>query len=251
MIDLDDFEAEFGSVEPAPKKTRKKRNPKPAKTSGTPREDISEKSKEELCRLAVSGRTVYEDRDFFMPATARFFSRVLHIDQMTVNRRLRRVPPITYEGTRPLWEFGTALPYLIKPKMDVKTFRESMREEDLPPPMQSAIWNAKLARLRYLKEAGQVWPTAKVASLQAQMNKEAAEMIELWYDAIAESSVNASGEEVLSKLRDHTTELLRLLHTYMVELPSKSRTPSLFGEDAEFTEDMSVEPVPEDFDEDD
>lgn len=238
MDDTFDFEAEFADKPVKPK--RKKAAPKkPAQAKTAQREDISGKDHDALCRLAASGRTVYEDRDFFMPCSAHFFARVLHLDQMTVNRRLRRVPPESYDGTRPVWEFGTALPYLIKSQMDMKTFKESFTEKELPAVLQKAVWEAKRQRLAYLKESGQTWSTEYIALLNSQISKEISEHMELWFDAVAEGAQHKTGLEVVAKLKNQISDLQQIMYNYFIELPKKSRTLSIFG-DSEFVDDPDV-----------
>lgn len=242
MSDDFDFDAEFADALPVKPKRKKPIPKKPATAKVKQRADISSESHDALCRKAASGRTVYEDRDFFMPCSANFFARVLHLDQMTVNRRLRRVPPESYDGTRPVWEFGTALPYLIKSQMDMKTYRESMTEKELPLPLQKAVWEAKRQRLAYLKEAGQTWATERVIALNSQTTKEIGEMMELWFDTLSEGGKHKTGLEVLERLQDQIGELRSFMYQHMVELPEKSKTLSIFGEsDSEFQDDAEAE----------
>jgi hypothetical protein len=84
---------------PAPKRNRGGR---PTKAEVAAREAEAARSEDDFwttpqmqaaMKAAASGNTLIDERVFHMPVSQNFLARVLNMDAMTVNRRLRRVKP--------------------------------------------------------------------------------------------------------------------------------------------------------------
>lgn len=193
------------------------------------------------CRAAVSGVTKIPEREFFMPVTKNFLARVLNMDPMTVDRRLRRVKPI-YQSPgsqhRTVYDFATAIQHIVTSKMDRETFLATLNPHDLPPSVNKAIWEGKRQKLKYEYEAGQAWATEDVLSVFGTVFMSIKDRTKLWADDLREQCKGMTAEEVLGALQQHVDAYLEKLHAELVEIPAQYHTPSKLAESDDPIENM-------------
>ncbi len=186
-------------------------------------------------KLAGSGRAFIEVGVLKRPVSKNFLALLFDMDPATVTKRLLNCPTVGMAGGgRPVYDFRTALGYLIPPQMDIGEYIESLDPNDLPNHISRAYWEAKRIRVRFLLEAGQAWATADVAevfggtwmTLKTQMQRlpemlrERCGLTEEQFDA-AVAACDACQNE---------------LHAKLIQAPNLRQTRSLaaeFGDEAE------------------
>lgn len=80
----------------------------------------------------------------------------------TVRQKLAGCPTIGKKGGGALYALKDAAEYLVKPKMDPEVLLRTMKPQDLPPSLQQNFWAAANARLKWEREAAELWHTSDV-----------------------------------------------------------------------------------------
>jgi len=245
---MDDFEDMLG--DPAPTQTAKRRPGRPTKAEAAARlalqeeAERAEKAKEEgfyatfegkrLINSASTGRTVVDIGEFFMPVSINFLARVLKLDPMTVNRRLLRVKPVGHVGKsanrRPLYDFTATLPYLLKPKMDLKTFLDTLNANDLPPIVNKLTWDGLQSKLRYKVAAQEAWQTEDVLEVLSDVGMTIKDHTNMWVEEMREKA--GLSDEQAARLEAMVDVYRDQLHKKLVEMPKEKQTRAIIHIDA-------------------
>ena len=155
---------------------------------------------------------------------------MLRLNQETVQRRLQTVTPVGHAGTsqnRPLYDFASVVPYLVKPKMDIRTYLRSLNPADMPTNISKVFWEAERIRNKTLLETGEAWPTDKVLEVMGQVFMMIKDRIPLIVEGLREEGLTDKQLEILQASCDSfQTDLYEAL----VELPRQQQTPSRIAE---------------------
>jgi hypothetical protein len=224
-------------MDPAPKKRGRGR---PSNEELAARLTEQERDEEEFwaspamqvaMKAASAGNTLIDERTFHMPVTQNFLGRVLNIDTMTVNRRLRRLKPVGYAGgekqKRPLYDFKQALEHLLKPKMHGDTFLSTLNPAEMPPAVNKTVWEAKRIKLKVELEAGQAWADADVLSVLGDVFMTIKSHTQLWVERLRERGMT---DEQLKLVEEMTDVYCNELHEKLVDFPNKRKTRSRLAE---------------------
>jgi hypothetical protein len=182
-------------------------------------------------KMASTGRGhEVAEKEFYMPVGVSFLSKVLRLHQDTVARRLQTVTPVGHAGTsqnRPLYDFATVVPFLVKPKMDIRTYLRSLNPADMPTNISKVFWEAERIRNKTLLETGEAWPTEKVLQVMGQVFMMIKDRIPLINEGMREEGLT---DAQLEKLQLACDQFQRDLHEALVELPGQQATPSRLAE---------------------
>ena len=229
----DDFDDIFDQ-EPAPQPKPKIRDTYPNVPADTPVEDAhmyafyQSREGQKRIRSASTGRSQHPDVDekqFYMPVGVAFLAKVLRLNAETVQRRLRTVTPIGQAGTaqnRPIYDFASVVPYLVKPKMDIRTYLRSLNPADMPQNISKAFWEAERIRTKALLEAGEAWPTEAVLERFGKLFMMIKDRIPLITEGLRDEGLT---DEQMQKLQAACDQFQKDLHEALVELPRQEATP--------------------------
>lgn len=177
-------------------------------------------------RMASTGRGhQVDEKEFYMPVGVSFLAKVLRLNAETIQRRLRTVTPVGHAGTsqnRPLYDFASVVPFLVKPKMDIRTYLRSLNPTDMPPNISKVFWEAERIRTKTLVEAGEAWPTEQVLTVMSQANKMVNDRIPLLVEAMREEGLD---DDLLKKLEAACDQFRTDVHEAFVEFPKSQSTP--------------------------
>ncbi len=173
-------------------------------------------------RAAGAGRTKVPEEDFLLPVSQNFLGRVLHMDPMTVKKRLRSCKPAGMVGAgRPVYYFHEALPYLVKPKMDLGTYIKTLNPTDLPNSINKTFWEAEKIKNRVLIETGQAWHDSDVLEIFGIVFMMFKDRIPLITEGMRDAGLT---DKQFTKLVGYTDQLQADLREQLVALPQKRRT---------------------------
>jgi Protein of unknown function (DUF1441) len=182
-------------------------------------------------RVASTGRGLQVDeKEFYMPVGVSFLAKVLRLNQETVQRRLRTVTPVGNTGTsqnRPVYDFASVVPYLVKPKMDIRTYLRSLNPADMPVSISKVFWEAERIRNKTLLETGEAWRTEDVLEVMSQGNKMISDRIPLIVEGMRDEGLTDDQLAVLERLCD---TFRNDVHSAFVEFPKQQSTPSRVSE---------------------
>jgi hypothetical protein len=233
MSDDTDFDALFDDEpQSAPTPRRRVKATYPEVKEDTPVEDAdmyafyqSAEGQRQI-RMASTGRGhAVDEKKFYMPVGVSFLAKVLRLNAETVQRRLRTVTPVGHAGTsqnRPLYDFASVVPYLVKPKMDIRTYLRSLNPADMPQNISKTFWEAERIRTKALIEAGEAWPTDKVLQVMGQVFMMIKDRIPLITEGMREEGIT---DDQMQKLQAACDQFQKDLHEALVELPKQQATP--------------------------
>lgn len=222
MSEMDEFDDLLGGGEVvvAPKRGR----PTNQELERRRAEALKDADRQRDIRAAITGRTKVAEEEFLVPVSKNFLARVLHMDPMTVAKRLRTCKPV-YQGGgaggREVYYFHEALPYLVKPKMDIGTYLKTLNAADMPNSINKTFWEAERIKNRVLIETGEAWSDGDVLEVLGTVFMLFKDRIPLLTEGLRDAGLTDSQ---FSKLQGYTDQLQRDLYEQLVELPAKRST---------------------------
>jgi hypothetical protein len=167
--------------------------------------------------------------EFQRPVSITFLARVLGTETRRIEKKLRHCPVIgRREGRgRPgmLYDFKTALSFLLEPKMDMATWIRSQNPASLPVHINKAFWEAEKSRLAVMERAGQLWHNEDVLDVLGRTALTIKETTQLWVEGMPGKATLTT--EQYQYLQRSVTELLDDIHQRLVEMPREARTMSV------------------------
>ncbi len=161
------------------------------------------------------------------------------LEVSTVRKKIAGCRALRRKTSGPLYALKAAAPDLVQPKMDPEQLIRSMKSQDLPPHLQNQFWQAAVTRLRWEREAGELWETEDVLDALGAVFKLVRSSTQLWPDTVAEM-VGLSDDQ-RAALLNQVDVLLNEIHAAIKESALRRSTPSAFSRLEELLE------APEDF----
>lgn len=180
-------------------------------------------------KLQMDGGRITDAQQFQRPVSVTFLIDVMGMERRNIKKKLADCPPIGYHrGNVPLYDFRQALPYLVKPKVNVARHIQKMGSEDLPKALQKDVWDAKLKRQTWEERARQLWRSEDVIEVLSEAFKSIKSATRLWVDQLADE--HHLSDELRNDLRDLVDGLQKSLHDRLVRMPEERQTRSSISE---------------------
>ncbi|WP_242137033.1 DUF1441 family protein [Sphingomonas sp. TREG-RG-20F-R18-01] len=214
-----EFDDLLGGTEPPRKKVGRPSNEERALRAAKAMEDAAHQA--EIRRAGV-GQTKIPEEDFLMPVSMNFLGRVFRMDPATVRKRLVNCKACgQVGGGRPVYYFHEAVPYLIKPKMDLATYLRTLNPADMPNSINKVFWEAERIKNKTLIETGEAWPTAKVLEVFGTVFMMVKDRVPLITEGMRDAGLS---DEQSRTLAGFTDQFQKDLHEALVALPQQQKT---------------------------
>lgn len=201
--------------------------PPPVKEPDTPAH-----VRERVLRAASAGNGTFIEAGALMrPVTRAFMTEVTRLDENVVRRRLLHCPRLGKKGQRELYDFMTAIGYLVDPQIDIETFIKTMNPKKLPAGLNKDVWDGMHKRLRYQRDAGEAWHTEDVVEVLGTVFMTIKDRMQL----ITETMRDRAGltDAQAARFAEMIDGLQADLHKSLVTLPEQQRTPPVVEKDVE------------------
>ena len=156
------------------------------------------------------------------------------LEVSTVRKKMAGCRAVKRKTSGHLYLLKDAAPYLVTPKMDPEQLIRSMKSQDLPPHLQNQFWQAAVTRLRWEKEAGELWLTEDVLDAFGDIFKLVKSSSQLWPDTLTEM-VGLSDAQRESLVRQIDV-LLNEIHAAIKNNVLGKATPSAYARLTELLE---------------
>jgi hypothetical protein len=177
-------------------------------------------------RQAGMGRAFIEGGQLRRPVSKNFLALLFDMDPATVTKRLLECPSVGMAGGgRPVYDFRTAIGYLIPPKMDIAAYIESIDPNDLPNHINRFYWGARRERLKFMLEAGQAWASEDVLDVLGKVFLSLKGWMQQLPDTLRERC-NLTDEQ-FALMTSAADAQQNELHQQLIEMPRVGRTRSL------------------------
>jgi hypothetical protein len=215
-------------------------DPAPATTEPPKRKRGRPSNAEREARLAIEAEKGVDAREelphaarFHKPVSADFIAQVMRMDRKTVVNYLALCPVVEWVngrgGEQPRYDFRTALPYLVPPKMDMEQYVISLtssgKQNQIPASFSKLFWDGMNARAKYMREQKHTWADEDVLAVFGKAMSLIRDQSLLWIENLP-GRVNISNADYHA-LRAEVTGLLTSLQTALIEVPAARRTESV------------------------
>lgn len=221
---MSEFDDLLGGDAPAADAPRRPGRPSNADRAARAEQALADAAHQAELRAAVTGRTKIAEEEFLLPVSRNFLARVLHMDPMTVKKRLRGCKPVASfggNGGREVYYFHEALPFLVKPKMDLGTYLKTLNPTDMPPSINKVFWEAERIKNKVLIETGESWHDSSVLDVLGRVFMLIKERIPIITEGMREAGLT---DEQAAKLTSYADRMQADLYAALVEQPKQHRT---------------------------
>lgn len=87
-----------------------------------------------------------------------------------------------------IYDFATAAAYLVKPRVNIREYLESLEPKDMPERLRSEYWRARMLEQKARKEAGTLWRDEDVQEAFGEIFKLIKDTAILWTDTLDETT---------------------------------------------------------------
>jgi hypothetical protein len=99
--------------------------------------------------------------EFRRPVGVTFLANVMGVQPKQIQKRLEKCPVDDWtrrgQTQQPLYDFVTAMSYLITPQGSIEDWLAQQNQASLPPAVSKMYWDAVNGRIRAMRSAGELW----------------------------------------------------------------------------------------------
>lgn len=200
----------FLGLQSEPQSEVKKSSSKPKKTKASaskpaaPSNKVSPKANSEFdqyerVQSVLDGGILPDAPTFRKPVTLTFIATVLGTEPRRLANKLSKCPIAgvvesgRFQGNA-LYDFKTALQYVVEPKVDMADWIKSQSSTTLPPLLNKAFWEAERTKMRVMQEAGDLWITEDVQRAFGEIAKIVRDSTQIWIEKLP-GAQEMSGEQ--------------------------------------------------------
>lgn len=167
--------------------------------------------------------------EFHRPVGVTFLATIAKTEPRRIHKLLAKCPIVgygNYQGRKvsPLYDFWTAMAYLVEPKIDLVDWLQTQTAITLPPAINKAFWDAMNSKQRWQHRAGELWHTSDVLEVFGKVAMLIKETTQLWVENLPGKADMTDAQ--YNALTGFVTTLQGEIYEALVELPKKQRTES-------------------------
>ena len=199
-----------------------------AKKRGRPtNEDVEQRAREaEEERL---GTEMPHYSVFRRPVGITFLANVMGKQPKQLSKRLEKCPVeewFTHRGSQhPLYDFMTAMTYLVPPRGDIEDWFAQQNQASLPPQVSKAFWDSMNARIRAMQKSGQLWHDDDVMALLGRTLMMIKSVTQSWAEELPGASTLTN--EQYNWITDEVNRLMGKIQKALIGAPKQFVTESM------------------------
>lgn len=173
-------------------------------------------------RLAESVKqTLPHYSEFRKPVGVTFLANIFGKQPKQLQKMLEKCPIHSFgKGSAPLYDFLTALSYLVNPKGDIESFLAQKNTANLPPYINKMWWDSAAQRNRVLVDANDLWHTEDVLVLNGRLVNLIRSQVRMWIEDLPDKDLLSTAQ--YNSLVDSTNQLLDDVREMMLKLPRET-----------------------------
>lgn len=203
-------------------------------------DDIFGDAPEQEVEPAPTGREFRSLKNAFVHdlqrgVTTTWLAQAFDVKRSQIEKRLARCPvERTGQNNARIYDFATAVQYLVKPRVNLEEYLKSLSPKDLPEQLTNEYWGARLKEQRARQNAGDLWRTEDVIGAFAGVFKVIKDTAILWPDQIMETtSITEDQRDILDEA---VADLLGKVGDMVLEYTEGS--DPLLSQELEFDQDV-------------
>lgn len=192
--------------------------------------DTGARQRQNILKAASAGNgTFVQASQLMQPVTRAFLTEVTRLDENVVRRRLTHCPRLGKNGQRDLYDFMTAVAYLVDPKVDIEQYIKTVNPKNLPTQLNKDYWDARSRRLKYLLAAGEAWHTEDVVEVFGTVFMTIKDRLQLITETMRDRAKLT--DEQAKRFSEMIDGLQDDLYTAMVTMPKDRQTSPVAMDD--------------------
>lgn len=174
----------------------------------------------ESAQLSFSAKDVHKLKN---GVSIQWLARAFRMTRHIVEKKLRKCPVAgSGEFGNPLYDLVEAAAFLVEPKVDIKEYLKTAKDDELPERLRESIWNSKLKKQRWEEKAGHLWRTEYIMDRMGEVlanTRQSVQQIPDRVERIAGLSI-----EQYRIVRNATDEVLNQIYEEIVAMQEGAST---------------------------
>lgn len=162
--------------------------------------------------------------EFTKPVGVTFLANICRKQPKQIQKRLEKCPVVAWKThggkEQPLYDFMTAVAYLVPPKGDIEDWFSQQNAATLPPYVNKMFWDSAHQRNRVMLSSGDLWHTDDVIFVLSNVEMNIRQEVKMWIEDLPEKELLKN--EQYNALRDATTRLVDDIRKKLVEMPGST-----------------------------
>ena len=200
----------------------------PVPRRGRPTKEMVEQRAKEAEEAAL-GQEMPHYSTFRRPVGVTFIAQVMGKQPRQIQKRLEKCPVaewMTHQGKQhPLYDFMTAMSYLVPPKGDIEDWFAQQNQASLPPQVSKAFWDSMNGRIRAMQKAGQLWHDDDVMALLGRVLMMFKSETQNWVEEMPDKDTLTN--EQYNWITDQVNLLMVRVKDALVDKPKQFATTSM------------------------
>lgn len=161
---------------------------------------------------------------FRKPVGITFLASVLGKQPRQIQKRLEKCPVETWsrQGSKehPMYDFLTAMGYLVPPKGDIEDWFAQQNAASLPPYVNKMFWDSAHQRNRVMLSSNDLWHTEDVMLVLGRVEITIRNSVKMWIENLPEKELLTNDQ--YNSLVDSVNLMVDDLRKVLVETPGKT-----------------------------
>jgi hypothetical protein len=167
------------------------------------------------------------ETEFMRPVGITFLAKIFGKQPYQISKRLAKCPIIGWheaagrtKAESPLYDFVTALSYLVTPKGDIEAWFGQQNAASLPPFVNKMWWDSAHQRNRVMRSSGQLWHDDEVRIVLSRVDMTIRQEVKMWIEDLPEKDLLS--DKQYNALVDATNRLIEDIRKSLVEMPRET-----------------------------
>lgn len=200
----------------------------------------------------IDAEDLPHETEFLRPVGITFLAKIVKKQPYQIQKRLAKCPIIGWHETagktsapQPLYDFLTAISFLVAPKGSLEDWFSQQNSASLPPYVNKMFWDSAHQRNRVMRSSAQLWHDEDVVIVLGRVSQTIRQEIRMWIEELPEKELlntkqyTALGEacdRLITSVREQLVDFprqfttLAMSHTIKDELDAAGGLPD-GGED--------------------
>ena len=164
--------------------------------------------------------------EFRRPVGVTFLANVVGKQPKQIQKRLEKCPiSAMRNGKEPLYDFLTAIAFLIPPQGNIEDWFAQQNAASLPPYVNKMWWDSAHQRNRVMLASNQLWHNEDVMMVFGRVLMLIREESKAWVDDLPEKDMLTN--EQYNAIVDATNRLNQQIRAALIEMPQQFKTQSM------------------------
>lgn len=169
------------------------------------------------------------ETEFMRPVGITFLAKIIKKQPYQIQKKLAKCPVIGWHETagktsapQPLYDFLTAMSYLVPPRGSLEDWFSQQNAASLPPYVNKMFWDSAHQRNRVMRSSGQLWHDEDVLIVLGRVSQTIRQEIRMWIEELPEKELLSTKQ--YTALGEACDRLINDIREQLVDMPKQFTT---------------------------